>query len=113
MDPVPIHEGLSEDDPRVQRALADLQRRILAVHPTATFAVGPGDEPPGIYLTATIDADEFDDVLDAVIPRLVDVQVDEGLPVYLALEQPLERVLTPRRRGTAEMASNRPELVAG
>jgi hypothetical protein len=81
-----------ESDPRVQAALLELQDRISGHYPTATFAVYRGEDPDGVYLRATVDVEDTDELLDVFIDRLVDLQVDEGLPVYVITTVPLERV---------------------
>ena len=66
---------------------------ILTLHPKATFAVAAGEDPEGIYLTATVDTNDLTTVLGAVEERLVQLQVDEGLPLYVVPVRPLERVM--------------------
>lgn len=87
----------AENDPRLQTALDELRGLIRAAYPTATFVIAHGYEPPGIRLIVTLDIDELDDAMDVFIPRLVDMQVEEGLPVYVVLGQPLERVVAELR----------------
>ena len=73
-----------ERDPRVQAVLAELREMIQRRYPTATFEVTRGEDPlVGIYLTPIVDIDDLDEVGDLVTPRLVDMQVDEGLRVYV------------------------------
>ena len=97
-------ERIQEDDPRVQNALADLQGLIHRRYPGATFAVAPGEDPDGVYLTATVDVEDTDEVVDTIIDRLLEIQVEERLPVYVIPVRPLARVLEelerprPRRR---------------
>jgi hypothetical protein len=53
-------------------------------YPTASFAVGRGeDEPEAVHVTATVDVNDPDDVVDLVIERILAFQLDEGLPVYV------------------------------
>lgn len=71
-------------DPRIQAALAELRALIQAHEPTATFAVGRGgDDPEGVYLTATVDVDDPDEVMDLIVDRLLEIEIDEELPVYV------------------------------
>lgn len=72
-----------EVDPRVQRALADLRQVILARFPDATFEVERWTDPAGIYLRATIDAEDENAVMDACIDCLLKIQVERRLPVYV------------------------------
>ena len=76
------------DDPRVQDALLELEQRIRTHYPTATIDVTHGGEPDGVYLTATIEGANAFDVLDSIIDRLLEIQVDEGLPIYVIPVRP-------------------------
>lgn len=87
-------------DERNQAALDDLKGVIRRRYPEAKFDVARGDDPEGIYLRATLDVDDVDEVLDQeVLDCLFDVQVERDLPIYLISLQPVERVL-------AEMAKH-------
>lgn len=86
-------EQRSERDPRIERAVSDLQAMIRNRYPAASFKVTQGDDPAGTYLWATVDLDDPDEVVDAVIERVVDLQVEERLPIHLVPIRPLERVL--------------------
>jgi hypothetical protein len=81
-----------KDDPRVLAALADFKESIRANYPEATFKVEIGGEPDGIYLLATVDVENTMDVLDTIMDRLLEVQVDEELPVYVIPMRPLSTV---------------------
>jgi hypothetical protein len=70
-------------DPRLASAVDELKGVIAAQHPESTFALAAGDDPEGLYLTATVDVDDPDTVVDSFIDRLVTLQVDEGLPLYV------------------------------
>ncbi len=78
--------------PRAQAALDELQAMIAARYPEAAFVVEKGDEPAGIYLVATVDIDDVDEVFGVVVDRLIDIQVEDGIPVYVTVRQPRERV---------------------
>jgi hypothetical protein len=84
---------MSENDPRMQAAIAEMQDLILASYPDATFEVAPGDDPEGIYLTATVDIEDTDEVMDIIVSRLLKMQVEEGIPLYPIIVRPIERVL--------------------
>ncbi len=88
-------------DQRIQPAISELEGLISSRYPSATFTVGFGDDPEGLYLTATVDVEDTDVVMDVVIDRLLTLQIDEGLPVYVVPVRPLERVLTEMRRAGA------------
>src|SRR3972149_6423195 len=91
-------ERIQEDDPRVQNALADLQGLIHRRYPGATFAVAPGEDPDGVYLTATVDVEDTDEVVDSVIDRLLEIQVEQRMPVSVIPVRPLNRVLQELRQ---------------
>lgn len=70
-------------DSRIQDALAELRGMITAGFPDATFEIEDGEDPEGVYLIATVDVDDRQEVIDLFIDRLVTMQVDEALPVYV------------------------------
>lgn len=82
----------SEMDPRIQSALAELRGIIQQRHPTATFRVSLGDDPEGVYLTAVVDVEDTDVVVDLFIDRLLELQIEEELPVYVIPVRPPNRV---------------------
>jgi hypothetical protein len=69
--------------PRLQRAVDELQHLIRLVDPLATFQVIPGDDPTGTYILATVDVEDTELVMDAYMDRLLTLQIDEGLPLYV------------------------------
>ncbi|MGH2583503.1 MAG: hypothetical protein ACRDJE_01165 [Dehalococcoidia bacterium] len=79
-------------DPRVQRALSELRGLIAAHYPTATFDIFHRDDPEGVRLRATVDVEDTDEVMDLLMEKLYQVQVEQELPVYVVTAQPLERV---------------------
>jgi hypothetical protein len=70
-------------DEKMQRVLAEVQARIKAVYPEATFTVAVGDDPVGVYLDAYTDAPDGFAVLDLVSDWLVDLHVNEGLFIHV------------------------------
>ncbi|MDQ3695277.1 MAG: hypothetical protein M3464_16855 [Chloroflexota bacterium] len=68
---------------REREAVADFKRLLRDRYPDATFEVKLGGEPDGVYLMATIDHENTFDVIAHIRDRLLEVQVDEGLPVYV------------------------------
>lgn len=79
-------------DPRIQAALTELRTLISIQYPDATFSLYHGADPDGMYLRALVDVEDLDEVMDVYMDRLVDLQVNDGLPVYVALDWPLTRV---------------------
>jgi len=86
--PLYDHEP-SLTDPRIPTRVEEFRERILARYPEATFEVKRGGEPPGVYLMATVDTEDIGEVLDTIMDRLLEVQVEEYLPVYVIPLGPL------------------------
>ena len=61
-----------------------METLIRKGYPTATFFGGRGEDPAGVYLTTTIPGVGFDEAVAVYIDRLVDLQIEEGLPLYPA-----------------------------
>ena len=72
--------------PQLQRAVDELQHLIRRVDPLATFQVVPGDDPTGTYVLATVNVEDTELVMDAYMDRLLTLQIDEGLPLYVPRE---------------------------
>jgi len=87
--------------PRMEEAVHELKRLITARFPQATFVVEEGFDPEGIYLVTTVNIDDTDEVIDLVGDRLVELQVAEGLPVYVTPLRPIERVIEQLREREA------------
>lgn len=93
-------------DPRVRSALAELRGAIFERYPGATFeVVRDREEPENFDLVTTVDLDDPDEVLDLVIDRLLNLQVEERIPVHVVPIRTPERILaelrtppSPRRR---------------
>lgn len=96
-----------EDNPRIRAAIGELQEMILRRYPEATFTVGRGADQDGIYLTPIVDVEDLDEVADIFTSRLVDMQVEEGLPVYVVPDWPLHRVREHLRRMAAQPVEER------
>ena len=84
-------------DQQIQPAISELKGLISSHYSSATFAVSLGDDPEGVYLTAVVDVEDTDAVMDVVIDRLLTLQSDEDLSVFVVPIRPLERVLAERR----------------
>ena len=87
-------ERIELGTPRMQAAIEELQRLIQQHYPEATFQVEPGDDPTGMYVLATVDVEDTDAVVEVYIDRLLELQIDEGLAVYVVPVRPLARVHT-------------------
>jgi hypothetical protein len=91
------HQHVDPDDPRIVAAVQELQALIQHHYPSASFAVTEGEDPEGIYLTATVDIDDTEEVVDLIIDRMLEMQIEEGLPVYVIPVRPIERVIAEQR----------------
>ena len=87
--------------PRMEEAVQELKGLITARFPHAAFVVEEGYDPEGIYLVTTVDIADTDEVTAAVGDRLVELQVTEGLPVYVTPLRPLTRVVAQLREREA------------
>jgi hypothetical protein len=54
-------------------------------------------DPKGIYLVTTVDIADTDEVIDVVGDRVLALQVDEGLPIYVTPLRPIQRVIAELR----------------
>jgi hypothetical protein len=70
---------------------------ISARFPQASFVVEEGFDPQGIYLMTTVDIADTDEVIDVVGDRVLELQVDEGLPIYVTPLRPIQRVIAELR----------------
>jgi hypothetical protein len=67
----------------MQHAIAEVEERILAVYPDATFRLVEGEDPLGPYLDAYTDAKDTFAVLDLVSDWLVDLSVNDGVHLHV------------------------------
>ena len=79
---------------RMEDALNELRGLIHVHYPQARFNVAHGhDEPENVHLITTVDLEDADEVLDLVIDRVVELQVEERIPVHVIPVRPVGRVL--------------------
>ena len=86
---------------RMEEAVHELKRLITERFPQAAFVVEEGFDPKGTYLVTTVDIADTDEVIDVVGDRLVELQVEEGLPVYVTPLRPITRVVAQLREREA------------
>ena len=104
---------VDENDPRIRAAVIELKALITASFPGTTFRVVRGEDPDGIHLLPIVDVDDLDEVAGVFMSRLVDMQVDEGLPVFVFPDATPERIRAYLRRHPARSNSERtPVLTA-
>lgn len=91
--------------PRLEEVITEFKELIAGHYPEATFVVSQGEDPEGIYLTATVDVEDMGEVVDLFLDRMVDLQIDEELPIYVVTVRPLERNLAILARQQAALAA--------
>ena len=97
------HEQLNPTESAQQQAVVELQQLILARYPDAIFEIGPGgDDPKGTSITAIVDLDDPDEVMDLVIERLLNFQIEERLPIQVVPIRTAERVEMLQRQRTSQ-----------
>jgi hypothetical protein len=79
--------------PRMETAVEEIQRLVTQRFPDATFVLGHGEDPEGIHLIVTVDLDDMGEVFDLYFDRLVDMQLDDILPLYVIPVRPVQRSL--------------------
>ena len=98
------------DEPAVKLALAEIEEAISALFPEAVIEVGPSYDPWGVYVRVTADVEDPDEVTDAIGDRLLDIQVERRLPIWVVAVCPIEREiadLDARSRPAPARASTR------
>lgn len=79
-------------NPRMKAAVEELQGLIRSHFPSTTFTVGEDEGPDSVYMRAIVDVDDTDEVTEVFIDRLVDLQVDDGLSIYVVPVRTPERI---------------------
>src|SRR5262245_53813894 len=79
--------------PAMEDAVNELKSLITGRFPQASFVVEEGFDPKGTYLVTTVDIADTDEVIDVVGDRLVELQVEERLPIYVTPLRPIQRVI--------------------
>ncbi|MBA3450024.1 MAG: hypothetical protein H0T18_02290 [Chloroflexia bacterium] len=82
---------------RMDAAIAEIKELILTHFTGATFDVGLSDDPDGTSMTVTVDVEDTDDVVDVIVERSLEMQVDEGIPLYVVPVRPIERIMADLR----------------
>lgn len=99
-------------DERTRRAVSELQGMITKQYPTTTFELShPEDEPASIELTALVDVDDPDEVLEKVIDRVIELQVEENIPIHVVPIRTPERVHAYLQEQRAGSRARRPRAI--
>lgn len=90
-------------DPRMVAAIEELTGLIRAEHPTAEFSAEYDEDECSVFVIATVDVDDTDEVMDLFLDRILTLQEEEGLRLHVI------PVHTPARnqRQLAEMDAKR------
>ncbi len=86
-----IYECRVPITPRMEELIAEMKQRISRRFPSTTFEMYQGEDPVGIYLIAIVDTDDLEEVDELFSSRIVDVQVDERIPLFVITERTPER----------------------
>lgn len=88
------------NDPRISAALEELRMLVWRRYPEATFQVTTAqDDPSIVHLIAEVDLDDTEPLVDLVIDRMVQLQVDDGLPIFVIPRRTPARVAARRLAG--------------
>jgi|SRR5581483_6492254 len=80
--------------PRMQAAIEELKGLVRERYPDATFRVTRSPENRRVmHLVATVDVEDRDEVMDVVIDRMMELQIEEKLPIFVIPVRPRERML--------------------
>lgn len=88
--------------------MEELQSMIRSRYPSATFALRQApDDPASMHLLASVDAENPDEVLDLVLDRVLELQVDAGVPLHVVPVRSPERALAEMRGRSSTPSSIR------
>jgi hypothetical protein len=95
-------------------AIDELETLIRAQYPSALFQVEPDPEgSDALWLTTTVDLEDTEQVLELVIDKVMEIQLDRGLPIHVLPLRPIERVLAElQSTQQAEKAAAKPGVGA-
>src|SRR5947209_16488883 len=78
--------------PRMQAAVDELKGLLRELYPDATFQVlrSPEDSR-SVFLWTTVDVPDTTEVVDAVLDRVLQFQIEQHLPIHVIPVQPTRR----------------------
>lgn len=80
--------------PRMQQAIEELKGLVREHYPDATFQVARSPEDPHIiHLWTTVDVPDTTQVVDTVLERVLELQIEQKLPIHVIPVQPRDRAL--------------------
>jgi hypothetical protein len=84
-------------DPKMQTAVDELQALIQQKHPEAQFRLSRDPEgSDAIHLIAALDVDDTDLVVDEFLDRMMQLQIEEHLPLFVIPVRTPEREMALR-----------------
>src|SRR5436305_7440714 len=87
-------EASVRPDSRVTAAIEQLQALIQQRYPAADFEVSTNpEEPENVHLITAVDLEDPDEVLDLVLDRVLDLQIEQRIPVHVIAIRSEERIL--------------------
>ena len=105
-DPVIKFIGMKPTPMRIiEAALAELRQLIRARYPDAAFEIFRGEDPEGVYLRVIVGIDDPDEVMDVILRRLYDFEVEQALPIYVIPVRTPEAAPGSLKNGTARCCS--------
>jgi hypothetical protein len=85
-------------------AIDELKAMISTHYPNAQFEVAHAvDEAENVHLTVTVDIDDPEELLDLVMDRLLEFQIEERIPIHVIPLRPVERVLAATHPSVAHL----------
>ena len=69
---------------KMQGAVGELEELIRGRYPDASFrVVRSPDDGRSVHLLATVDVEDRDEVMDLVVDRVMQLQIEDGLPLHV------------------------------
>jgi hypothetical protein len=88
---------------KVQLAASELETLIRQRYPDATFSVTRGqDDPNAFHLRSVVDVEDTDAVRDLVRDRIMEIQIDQRVPIFVIPVRTPERVKAMRTAAQAK-----------
>lgn len=78
-------------DDRMQAAVDEMKHLIASNFPVVEFSVHQGEDLERVHLDVVLEMDETLEVLDLILGRMVELQIEEGLPLVVIPLPTLER----------------------
>jgi len=69
--------------PRMQAAIAELQRMISQEYPDARFRVYRGTDPPAVYVEATTTEDRTLEIAELISERELQMKLEDKLEIWV------------------------------